>query len=427
MHEGELAIVIGSIAKQVKAENYRDYIFGYTIANDVSSGYASLTLDATNSFTLSGAISGYGSITKIGSGTVQLSGVSPTFTGYFDVSQGTLNVANDSALSAASLNVNDTANFLTAAPSIGALSGSGVVNLNSAVLSINGSGSGEFYGVIGGAGSLVLNNSGNLYLFGNNTYSGGTTVNGSADFKSVLISGSDTALGSGPVSVLGGSLYLINNATLSNPFTFGSGTIGGVGTFATTGGVVISNSQVIAPGVSNSSLAFNYGLGNSVIGTLSFASAGLTLASGGTYLWEVADASGVAGTGWDEILVAGTLTITSTPGAPFMLTISPLSGETPYSGPRVFDNTQHYSWVIASASGGITGFDPDGIAIDSSGFDSVIGAGQFFLTQTGNDLMLNFTPVPEPSTYALIGLGLGVVAMGLRRRKRQARPRSFSH
>jgi hypothetical protein len=191
--------------------------------------------------------------------------------------------------------------------------------------------------------------------------------------------------------------------------------------------VVIGNSQVIAPGVSNSSVALNYGLGNSVIGTLSFASAGLTLASGGTYLWEVADASGVAGTGWDEILVAGTLTITSTPGAPFMLTISPLSGETPYSGPRVFDNTQHYSWVIASASGGITGFDPDGIAIDSSGFDSVIGAGQFFLTQTGNDLMLNFTPVPEPSTYALIGLGLGVVAMGLRRRKRQARPRSFSH
>jgi 2-keto-4-pentenoate hydratase/2-oxohepta-3-ene-1,7-dioic acid hydratase in catechol pathway len=36
VHEGELAIVIGRIAKQVKAENYADYIFGYTIANDVS-------------------------------------------------------------------------------------------------------------------------------------------------------------------------------------------------------------------------------------------------------------------------------------------------------------------------------------------------------------------------------------------------------
>ncbi|MCU1405377.1 MAG: 2-hydroxyhepta-2,4-diene,7-dioate isomerase [Glaciihabitans sp.] len=36
VHEGELAIVIGRVAKQVKAANYADYVFGYTIANDVS-------------------------------------------------------------------------------------------------------------------------------------------------------------------------------------------------------------------------------------------------------------------------------------------------------------------------------------------------------------------------------------------------------
>ncbi|HEX4057560.1 MAG TPA: fumarylacetoacetate hydrolase family protein [Galbitalea sp.] len=36
VHEGELAIVIGRIAKQIKAEDYAHYIFGYTIANDVS-------------------------------------------------------------------------------------------------------------------------------------------------------------------------------------------------------------------------------------------------------------------------------------------------------------------------------------------------------------------------------------------------------
>lgn len=33
-HEAELAIVIGRIAKRVKAEDYADYVFGYTIAND---------------------------------------------------------------------------------------------------------------------------------------------------------------------------------------------------------------------------------------------------------------------------------------------------------------------------------------------------------------------------------------------------------
>jgi 2-keto-4-pentenoate hydratase/2-oxohepta-3-ene-1,7-dioic acid hydratase in catechol pathway len=35
-HEGELVVVIGRIAKQVKAEDWADYVFGYTIGNDVS-------------------------------------------------------------------------------------------------------------------------------------------------------------------------------------------------------------------------------------------------------------------------------------------------------------------------------------------------------------------------------------------------------
>jgi 2-keto-4-pentenoate hydratase/2-oxohepta-3-ene-1,7-dioic acid hydratase in catechol pathway len=34
--EGELAVVIGSIAKRVKAEDYQDVVFGYTVANDVT-------------------------------------------------------------------------------------------------------------------------------------------------------------------------------------------------------------------------------------------------------------------------------------------------------------------------------------------------------------------------------------------------------
>jgi 2-keto-4-pentenoate hydratase/2-oxohepta-3-ene-1,7-dioic acid hydratase in catechol pathway len=35
-HEGELAIVIGRIAKNVAAADYADYVFGYTAANDVT-------------------------------------------------------------------------------------------------------------------------------------------------------------------------------------------------------------------------------------------------------------------------------------------------------------------------------------------------------------------------------------------------------
>ncbi|PPI55681.1 fumarylacetoacetate hydrolase family protein [Rathayibacter toxicus] len=34
--EGELAIVIGAVARHVRAEDYQDVVFGYTIANDVT-------------------------------------------------------------------------------------------------------------------------------------------------------------------------------------------------------------------------------------------------------------------------------------------------------------------------------------------------------------------------------------------------------
>ena len=36
VHEGELAIVIGAVAKRVKREDWRSVVFGFTIANDVS-------------------------------------------------------------------------------------------------------------------------------------------------------------------------------------------------------------------------------------------------------------------------------------------------------------------------------------------------------------------------------------------------------
>jgi len=36
VHEGELAVVIGAVAKRVKKEDWRSVVFGFTIANDVS-------------------------------------------------------------------------------------------------------------------------------------------------------------------------------------------------------------------------------------------------------------------------------------------------------------------------------------------------------------------------------------------------------
>jgi hypothetical protein len=40
------------------------------------------------------------------------------------------------------------------------------------------------------------------------------------------------------------------------------------------------------------------------------------------------------------------------------------------------------------------------------------------VSESGNDLMLNFTPVPEPSTWALMAGGICVLGVGMLRRRK---------
>lgn len=239
-------------------------------------------------------------------------------------------------------------------------------------------------------------------------YSGGTEIKAGR-----LIAGADDALGTGTIVLNGGSLGMEPGVVLANPIQFGAGggTLSGSGPFATP--ITVGPNAVLAPGNSP--------------GTMTFTS-GLTLAGGGTLEFEVQSATGVAGTGYDLVSVSsGDLEITATSGNKFTLRLISLNSGGLAGAVSDFSSNTAYSWLLfrANSTDGINGFDgidPDAFAINVDDFVNGLGGGIFTLVE-GMDgsnpaLFLNFTPVPEPSTYALMAAGLGAVFLAWRRKQR---------
>ncbi len=113
---------------------------------------------------------------------------------------------------------------------------------------------------------------------------------------------------------------------------------------------------------------------------------------GGSYTWRISSATGTAGNDWDWLNITGTLDISATVANPFTIKVVSLSGSS--AGPAAnFDNTQNYNWCIATASGGVTGFEADKFIIDDTGFVNVKGGRHFSITQSGSSVYLNFGDV----------------------------------
>ena len=134
---------------------------------------------------LSTVIGGNGSVANIGTGTVTLS-ASNNYSGGTVVNAGALTAANNAAFGTGVLTVNAsaTANFITASPTVGGLSGVGNVVLGNSPstvtnLTVNGASS-TFSGSISeaavGLGKLTKAGPNTLTLTGANTYTGGTTI-----------------------------------------------------------------------------------------------------------------------------------------------------------------------------------------------------------------------------------------------------------
>jgi fibronectin-binding autotransporter adhesin len=389
-----------------------------TLANPiVLNGGESLDNDdgGNNNLTLTGIISevgGSGSITWCTPGTLTLTNAN-TFTGGIDMREGVLLLGNDTAAGIGGTITLDTGTILAA------YGGPGITRTLANDISLNGS-STQFgnlddnnlvlNGTISGEANIDYNggNSGTLTLNGaSNGFSGAFTIS-----SGTAIAGNNNSFGSSGNSVYltgGAGLNVMSGVTVNNPLiTSGSANVlSGSGTIGTP--VTVDGTLVLSPSASPGG-----GPGN-----LTFTS-GLTLASGGAIHFDIYDASGAAGTGYSLISANGGLGLTASADT---LTFNIVSTNSSGGAAAAinFNSAITYSWTFATSPTSITGFTGNQFNVITSGFANSTNGGTFSVIDAGNDLTLNFTPVPEPSTWAMIAAGLLAVASFSRRRRLAAK------
>jgi autotransporter-associated beta strand protein len=246
------------------------------------------------------------------------------------------------------------------------------------------------------------------------------SINVDGEEGKVIFSGADKTHAS--QTVVGGGTLVIDSGTSASgngAWSVNSGatlrvdgTLGGSGALSLAGGSTLAGSGSI-----NKAFVIGDGVvlspGNSP-GAMTTGSQ--TWAGGGSCLWEINDALGGAGSGWDWLGISGNLTITASHDNPFHIRITSLTlADTP-GEVHNFADLADAAWTIATASAGITGFTDDKFEIDTSAFANAF-TGTFGVGVSGNDLVLSYTAVPEASGGLMAGLGAAVLAALHRRRK----------
>jgi autotransporter-associated beta strand protein len=299
-----------------------------------STSYAGAIND---SFYQSG-VTGKLGITKIGAGTFTLAYNESNNSGYAysgptNVSAGTLALGITGATSPNSqmfIGSNGMVDLKGFNAAMGSLAGSGpLVNSGASgvTLTIGGDNSiANYTGNIGNGSpinlSLIKTGTGTQTLSGNNAYTGSTNVS-----KGELAITTANSLGSGTITVSGGTLDISAGLTFSSPITWGStGGIGGTGTYAPGSPLLVgsaSNPSFISPGISD---------GTNNAGTLTINNSVTFAASKVTLNLDINGASA------DQLNVVGAASLAGTE-----VNLNTLSA--PTAG----------SYTLLNASGGVTG------------------------------------------------------------------------
>ncbi|MGL6073677.1 MAG: beta strand repeat-containing protein [Fimbriiglobus sp.] len=380
-----------------------------TLANAVTMASDSgIHVDGSGSILrLDGNLSGAFTLTKTGGGTLTLNAANAALTGGNIVTNGTI-IANatsrigNGALSLAQATGNNTAvTLLNSAQTVGNLNTVWIdttgtqtqtLTLTGTALTVNQTADTTFgngavatlQGIIAGTGSVTLSSTSTnaLTLTGTNTYTGGTTISGGT-----LVAGNTAGSATGT-----GTVTVNNTGTLA-----GTGIITGA-TTVTTGGTIRGGTGILA--------------GNLTTGNV-------TVQSGGNLF------ANLAASGTSSKLLVGASTLDLKTGA--ILKVDDISGFSVTTGGTwniaeltsgttlqlnatgVADGFQYGKWVQGTGATGP-------IVIDFSGLPTLATGDQLILSRTGNNLVLEFIPVPEPTT--MLGLAAGLLGLGAAVRKK---------
>ena len=351
-------------------------------------------------------LGGSGNLAKTGNGTLTISGATNSFSGTVGITNGAIRATTSSALGSASAvtvqsgaaleytsGINNGRNMTingTGISSGGALRNVSGINTNSGTITLGSASrinsdagtltldvasgnaiTGTFGVTFGGSGNIVAND--NI-----NVSSASITKDGAG---TLTIAGSQNATGG--ITVSGGTLVYNASNSGSGSVTVGSG--GKLGGSGALGAVTIQSGGTIAPGNSP--------------GNLSVSS--LTLNGGGFYDWEVTDATGAAGTGWDVITVgggSGTITLNATSGSQFTINLIGAS-------PTNWASNTSRTWDIIDGGSWSPSFDASAFTINTAGFTASGTLGTWGVENNSGNLRLVYT---APATIYDVTVGTGL-------------------
>lgn len=369
--------------------DYNETIGSLAGAGDVDTGSATggtLTVGVNDrSTTFSGNISGIGDVVKTGTGTLTLTGTNSTYSGDTYVNSGKLAIDNDARLGADGGLIFSGGTLLAS----GSFTSSRVVAVNAdSAIDTNGN-TVILSGSLSGTANLAKNGAGTLKLSGSNAgFTGSFAVNGGKLAVNAAFTNSTVTLASG--------------AELD-----GSGSVNDV---------AAASGSTVAPGNSG---AGQLGTGNFNLGS----GAHLSIEIGGT----------TAGTGYDEISVTGSVTISGALDASFVNGYTPThvaSLSVPYVIGGANTTLDKFFIIINDGADAVNGTFSNQV-MSNTIFGTLptitFGNQPFAISYTGdaatnstiggNDIVLTAIPEPNELTFFAGGIALQIAWFRLRKRR----------